>query len=128
MIIFLFKDVFAKAKTLISSSFDPNNEIVEQEQPLHVQTKLNQQMSTINLASPAQSPSANSFAKQFFNSNQPDGHVTNHTVYFKQMRDQTIGRYVIQTNKLLITLDKLITFDSSQVSDEAKRDRECLVM
>jgi hypothetical protein len=38
------------------------------------------------------------------------------------MRDQTIGRYVVQTNKLLITLDKLITFDSSFFNDEAKRD------
>lgn len=64
----------------------------------------------------------NSFIKQFLSSNQSEGTVTDHTSSFKKMRDHTIGRYVIQTNKLLITLDKLITFDVSAITDEAKRD------
>jgi hypothetical protein len=42
---------------------------------------------------------------------------------FKNHRDNTIGRYVIQTNKLLTTLDKLISHDVT-LKDEFKRKRE----
>ncbi|CAF0796127.1 unnamed protein product [Brachionus calyciflorus] len=62
------------------------------------------------------------FMKQYFNSNQNDGYFKSHTDEFKKLRDNTIGRYVIQTNKLLITLDKLISFDFSLLNDDAKRD------
>lgn len=41
---------------------------------------------------------------------------------FKNHRDNTIGRYVIQTNKLLTTLDKLISQDIT-FKDENKRKR-----
>ena len=44
------------------------------------------------------------------------------------MRDQTIGRYVIQMNKLLITLDRLITIDLNHINDEAKRDGNILLL
>lgn len=62
------------------------------------------------------------FMKQYFNSNQNDGHFSSHTNDFKRYRDNTIGRYVIQTNKLLITLDKLINFDHQTCNDDAKRE------
>jgi hypothetical protein len=44
------------------------------------------------------------------------------TDYFKQNRDATIGRYVVQTNKILTTLDKLISIDLTFYDDEIKRD------
>ena len=62
------------------------------------------------------------FMKQYFNSNQHEGYFKSHTSEFKKLRDSTIGRYVVQSNKLLITLDKLITIDLSVFSDENKRD------
>ncbi len=63
---------------------------------------------------------SNQFLKQYFNQNQLNGHVMSHTSEFKRLRDNTIGRYVIQTNKLLITLDKLTSVDLS--SNENERD------
>lgn len=65
---------------------------------------------------------SNSFVKQYLGLNQSAGETQSHTAYFKKQREQTIGRYVVQTNKVLITLDKLITFDPSSVNDELKRD------
>lgn len=62
------------------------------------------------------------FMKQYFNSNQNDGYFKSHTNEFKKLRDNTIGRYVIQTNKLLITLDKLISFNFDTLNDDSKRD------
>uniref|UniRef100_A0A2L2YJ81 Rabenosyn-5 n=1 Tax=Parasteatoda tepidariorum TaxID=114398 RepID=A0A2L2YJ81_PARTP len=41
------------------------------------------------------------------------GLVTSHTHYFKKLRDKKIDRYVIETNTLLIRLDKLICDISS---------------
>ena len=64
--------------------------------------------------------------KEHFNSNQLDGSLNNYTTEFKKLRDNTIGRYVIQTNKLLILLDKLITFDINIYNDETKRDSNIL--
>jgi hypothetical protein len=61
--------------------------------------------------------------KQWLRFNQTEGCSVSHTTLFRQIRDQTIGRYVIQTNKLLITLDRLISIDPIQLADEAKRDR-----
>ncbi len=63
---------------------------------------------------------SNQFLKQYFNQNQLDGQVVSHTSEFKRFRDNTIGRYVIQTNKLLITLDKLTSVDLS--TNENERD------
>lgn len=63
---------------------------------------------------------SNQFLKQYFNQNQLDGHVVSHTSEFKRFRDNTIGRYVIQTNKLLITLDKLTSVDLN--TNENERD------
>jgi rabenosyn-5 len=60
--------------------------------------------------------------KQYFNANQSDGYFHSHTIEFKKIRDNTIGRYVVQTNKLLITLDKLISVDLNVFNDENKRD------
>lgn len=37
------------------------------------------------------------------------GIISRHTDYFKKIRDTKVDRYVIETNKLLIRLDKLIT-------------------
>jgi hypothetical protein len=71
---------------------------------------------------------SNANVKQWLSSNQTDGCFVSHTTYFKQIRDQTIGRYVIQTNKLLITLDKLISIDAIQLADETKRDRMLLIV
>ncbi len=65
---------------------------------------------------------SNLVLKQYFNSNQSIGCFQSHTAYFKQTRDHTVGRYVIQTNKLLITLDKLVSIDSSIYSDDTKRE------
>ena len=62
------------------------------------------------------------FMKQYFNSDQRDGRWVDHTSEFKKFRDNTIGRYVVQTNKLLITLDKLISIDPELFKDDAKRE------
>lgn len=62
------------------------------------------------------------FMKQYFNSEQRDGRWVDHTSEFKKFRDNTIGRYVVQTNKLLITLDKLISIDPELFKDDAKRE------
>jgi hypothetical protein len=62
------------------------------------------------------------FMKQYFNQNQSDGYFNSHTSEFKKLRDNTIGRYVVQTNKLLITLDKLISIDLELFNDDAKRE------
>lgn len=62
------------------------------------------------------------FMKQYFNSDQQEGRYVNHTNEFKKMRDNTIGRYVVQTNKLLITLDKLISIDDELFEDDSKRE------
>ena len=81
---------------------------------------LSQNPSSLNLAV------SNSFVKQYLGLNQLAGQTTSHTAFFKKQREQTIGRYVVQTNKILIALDKLTTFDDSIVNDEAKRDGDCL--
>lgn len=70
----------------------------------------------------APSSVTNSVTKQFFNLNQSNGHVESHTEFFKKARDLSVGRYVVQTNKLLITLDKLISIDIDAYADEHKRD------
>lgn len=62
------------------------------------------------------------FMKQYFNQNQFDGYFNSHTSEFKKLRDNTIGRYVVQTNKLLITLDKLISIDLELFNDDTKRE------
>lgn len=71
---------------------------------------------------------SNSFVKQYLGLNQSTGETTSHTAYFKKQRELTIGRYVVQTNKVLITLDKLISFDPSTVNDELKRDGNSVII
>lgn len=41
------------------------------------------------------------------------GFQSSHTQYFKKVREKKINRYIIETNKLLIRLDKLICDISS---------------
>ena len=65
---------------------------------------------------------SNLFMKQYFNSNQNEPYFRSHTNEFKKLRDNTIGRYVVQTNKLLITLDKLVSIDLNVYTDDNKRD------
>lgn len=65
---------------------------------------------------------SNHFLKEYFNADQREGKWRNHTSDFKKFRDNTIGRYVVQTNKLLITLDKLISIDDEMFYDDAKRE------
>ncbi|KAF8783196.1 rabenosyn-5-like isoform X2 [Argiope bruennichi] len=50
------------------------------------------------------------------------GLISSHTQYFKMLRDKKINRYVIETNKLLIRLDKLICDISSD--PEKKKEYE----
>ena len=123
----MLKDVFAKAKTLISNSFDQNNPFMEENDHSNGQTTnqvISNQNSVISSTStgPFNTYVSNSSLKKFFGTNQSEGLQISHSKNFKQMRDQTVGRYVIQVNKLLTTLDKLITFDSNKIFDEAKRD------
>ena len=113
-----FSLLAAKAKTLISNY----NESSSVSADVDTEANFNQTQN----ASASSEPSAsngynNNFVKQYFNSNQMTGHFTVHTSDFKKFRDNTIGRYVIQSNKLLITLDKLISFDYSQLNDDFKR-------
>lgn len=120
-------NVFAKAKTLISNSFDQNNPFMEENDHSNGQTTnqvISNQNSVISSTStgPFNTYVSNSSLKKFFGTNQSEGLQISHSKNFKQMRDQTVGRYVIQVNKLLTTLDKLITFDSNKIFDEAKRD------
>ena len=114
-----FSLLAAKAKTLISNY----NESSSVSADVDTEANFNQTQN----ASASSEPSAsngynNNFVKQYFNSNQMTGHFTVHTSDFKKFRDNTIGRYVIQSNKLLITLDKLISFDYSLLNDDFKRD------
>jgi hypothetical protein len=111
-----FSLLAAKAKTLISNYNEASD----------IDTEANTTSQAPNNTSTSNEPSSNSynsnFMKQYFNSNQMTGHFTVHTNDFKKFRDNTIGRYVIQSNKLLITLDKLISFDYSLLNDDFKRD------
>ncbi len=110
--------MFAKAKTLINSLDQGNDDHGDSTNPFLTNTN------GVNATSSVINPSnvSYSFMKQYFNSNQNPGLHTSHTNEFKKMRDNTIGRYVVQTNKLLITLDKLVSIDLHAHSDESKRD------
>lgn len=84
-----------------------------------------------NDSKPVQAPQtivSSKFLKQFFNSNQEDGFFKSYTDEFKKIRDNTIGRYVIQTNKLLITLDKMISIDPTILSDDSKRESKFIYL
>ncbi|KFM67123.1 Rabenosyn-5, partial [Stegodyphus mimosarum] len=48
------------------------------------------------------------------------GLTTSHTWYFKKLRDKKMDRYVLETNKLLIRLDKLIC----DISDDPEKRKE----
>lgn len=48
------------------------------------------------------------------------GMTSSHTQYFKKLRDKKIDRYVLETNKLLIRLDKLIC----DISDDPEKRKE----
>ena len=50
------------------------------------------------------------------------GAIRSHTDYFKQIRDLRIDRFVVETNKLLIRLDKLVGPDVP--TDPGKRRRK----
>lgn len=54
--------------------------------------------------------------------NQQEGCFRSYTNEFRKLRDNSIGRYVVQTNKLLITLDKLISIDLSVLNSENDRE------
>ena len=125
-----FSQLAAKAKTLISASFDvqlsgneylaPSNGSLS---PGVAATSQDYKPSTGESDTiESSSQVATKFMKQYFNSNQNSGHSTVHTSDFKKYRDNTIGRYVIQSNKLLITLDKLISFDFDALNDDYKRE------
>ncbi len=119
--------MFAKAKTLISASFD------EPETNSNIQNK---NVSSHNKLAPSMSSGAlvqnnslsNLLVKELLSANQHQGLINSHTSYFKKMRDQTIGRYVIQMNKILITLDRLTTFDLALVNNEIKRDGNLIIL
>lgn len=85
-----------------------------------------QQQQNANSSSSQSTAVSYHFMKQYFNSDQREGLAVTHTSDFKKFRDNSIGRYVIQTNKLLITLDKLITFDVELFTDDYKR--ECILI
>jgi hypothetical protein len=68
---------------------------------------------------------SNKNIKDFFNINQQDGFFRSYTQEFRKQRDNSVGRYVVQTNKLLITLDKLISIDLNVFTTE--NDRECKI-
>ncbi len=110
--------MFAKAKTLISATFDES----EMNQNLQNKNVSFRKKLTPSIASMPNSFIPNSLLKELLSIEQHKGLINSHTVYFKQTRDQTIGRYVIQINKILITLDRLITFDLALMNSEAKRD------
>ncbi len=65
---------------------------------------------------------SNKYIKDFFSLNQQDGCFRSHTNDFRKQRDNLIGRYVVQTNKLLITLDKLISIDLGVLNNENDRE------
>jgi hypothetical protein len=90
-------------------------------QQLQQQQQQQQQQNT-NASSSQSTAVSYHFMKQYFNSDQREGLAVAHTSDFKKFRDNSIGRYVIQTNKLLITLDKLITFDVELFTDDYKRE------
>ena len=117
--LFFLKKVFAKAKTFISSSFD-------QQGTNSTNPFLESDSDTASVISSVPSTPtvavSTVFFKQWFNSNQQDGVFTSHTNLFKQTRDNIIGRQVVQTNKLLITLDKLVSIDLAIYNDDSKRD------
>jgi hypothetical protein len=113
-----FSLLAAKAKTLISNY----NESSSVSADVDTEANFNQTQNASTSSEPTPNGYNNNFVKQHFNSNQMSGHFTVHTSDFKKFRDNTIGRYVIQSNKLLITLDKLISFDYSLLNDDFKRD------
>ena len=108
----------AKAKTLNSNY----NESSSVSTDVDTEANFNQTQNASASSEPTPNGYNNNFVKQYFNSNQMTGHFTVPTSDFKKFRDNTIGRNVIQSNKLLITLHKLISFDYSQLSDDFKRD------
>jgi hypothetical protein len=121
--------VFAKAKTLINSLDQGNDEHNDSTNPFLTNSNT---ATSNNEAAASNAPTTNpvinpsnlsySFMKQYFNANQTAGLHRSHTNEFKKMRDNTIGRYVVQTNKLLIALDKLVSIDLHVYFDESKRD------
>lgn len=60
--------------------------------------------------------------KEFFGSNQAKGHSVSLLSDFKLARENSIGRMVIQTNKLLTILDRLISPGSDVLKDPIKRE------
>lgn len=133
----MFKAVLAKAKTLINfdetepsmSTFQQTavSQLGESNTSSSVQVSSSSQPNLQQIQQSQQSSSLTStvsyqFMKQYYNSDQQKGLWNDHTVEFKKFRDNSIGRYVVQTNKLLITLDKLITIDEDMFTDDAKRE------
>ena len=47
------------------------------------------------------------------------GAIRSYTDVFKQVRDARVDRFVVETNKLLIRLDRLVSFDAPM--DPGKR-------
>ena len=117
-----FSLLAAKAKTLISNYNDSSDGDSNNAASANYSKLTNSSATNMSNSNEPASNYNNKFLKQYFNSNQMSGHFNVHTSDFKKFRDNTIGRYVIQSNKLLITLDKLITFDFALLNDDAKRD------
>ncbi|ESO10047.1 hypothetical protein HELRODRAFT_167891 [Helobdella robusta] len=55
------------------------------------------------------------------------GVTRSHTDFFKSSRDRRIDRFVIETNKILIRLDKLLNIDSSLDSSKRKTQEKDIV-
>lgn len=138
------KAVLAKAKTLIAfdeveqtqNSSAPSSQktirYYHQKQPSSGSGDMQTPQQQISPTSPSQLKCVNSavsyqFVKQCFNSDQQEGMWSSHTADFKKFRDNSIGRYVVQTNKLLITLDKLISIDNDMYNDDAKRESKSII-
>lgn len=129
---FNLEAVLAKAKTLIAfDEFEPAATSFHQGDQ-NGTTSINAQSSSQSFnqqqSNTLSTTVSYQFMKQYFNSDQREGLANNHTNDFKKFRDNSIGRYVVQTNKLLITLDKLISIDDDMFTDDSKREGNLYVL
>lgn len=83
-------------------------------------SSLKEQQTNLNMNST--NKSSYSYMKQFFDSGQSTGYSRSHTEEFKKMRDNSIGHFIVQTNKLLIILEKLISVDINIYMNDNKRE------
>ena len=88
-------------------------------------SKIDSQVATLSLS--RKGTISNAQLKQIFEVDQSQGCSKSHFIFFKQVRDEHLEKIIIKTNKLLTTLERLITIDSNSISDETKRDCEYFV-